>query len=82
MHFTHTTVNHSENFVDPVTGIDTQTIESHWNILKRRNKRQCGTHRHLVESYMCEFLWRLRFNRQSLFDRILLDIQFINKTHF
>ena len=56
------------------SGAHTQTIESHWNVFKRRNKCQSGTHRHMVEGYMCEFLWRLKFREDCLFDRIMLDI--------
>ena len=58
MIYTHQTVNHTENFVEPTTGAHTQTIESFWHVYKMQNKRQCGTHRSLVDSYLCEFVWR------------------------
>ncbi|GAA37359.2 hypothetical protein CLF_108167 [Clonorchis sinensis] len=60
MNYTHETVDHTENFVDPTTGAHTQTIESLRHVYKMQNKRQCGTHRSLVDSYLCEFVWRQR----------------------
>ena len=54
----HGTVNHSLHFVDPLTGIHTQNIECHWKNAKIRNRKQHGTHRHMVSSYLCEWMWR------------------------
>lgn len=69
--FEHLTVNHSENFVDTDTGAHTQMIESLWHTAKRRNQRQCGTHRQMVDGYLCEFMWRQRQKNENLFDLIL-----------
>jgi len=72
----HQTVNHSLNFVDPITGANTQRIERLWKNAKERNKRQNGTHRHMLRSYMCEFMWRRRIKAKELdaFQTILEDI--------
>ncbi|XP_050691605.1 uncharacterized protein LOC126983150 [Eriocheir sinensis] len=72
--FKHLTVNHSENFVDPITGAHTQQIESTWNLLKRRNKRHCGTKREMMDGYLCEFIWRRRHEGQDLFKVVLENI--------
>ena len=40
--FEHGTVNHRFNFVDPVTGVHTQNVESYWNRLKRKIKAMNG----------------------------------------
>ena len=72
--FLHETVNHAQNFVDPVSGACTNKIECLWNIAKSRNRRRWGTHRSMIDSYMCEFMWRQRHRNTDLFDRILLDI--------
>ena len=34
--FVHGTVNHSQNFVDPVTGVHTNSIEGTWTILRHK----------------------------------------------
>lgn len=74
--FTHLTVNHSVNFVDPTTGAHTQCIERLWRSAKERNRRQNGTHRHMIDSYMCEFMWRRRTRcaGRDAFTAILADI--------
>ena len=54
--YDHNTVNHSENFVDPVTGDHTQRIESNWRPLKMRVNRG-GVHYQYVADHLCEYLW-------------------------
>lgn len=72
--FKHYTVNHTENFVDPETGAHTQRIESTWNSLKRTNKLHCGTSREMMDSYLCEFIWRRRHSGKDYFAEILKNI--------
>lgn len=74
--YTHLTVNHSRNFINPVSGAHTQRVESLWNQAKRRNRRQFGTSRHMLDSYMCEFMWRCRIKNDPAgpFEALLRDI--------
>ena len=72
------TVNHTYNFVNPYTGAHTQNAENSWKNAKMRNKRQHGTHRAMLGSYLCEWMWRQRYQNDDLFDQILSDIA----THF
>ena len=62
------TVNHSENFVDPVTGAHTQNIKSGWNQVKFDIKAGNGMSRDPLEDYLIlhEAMWRNRFNKGSL----------------
>ena len=53
----HSTVNHSLNFRDPVTGVHTNNIKSYWNRVKTKLKRMRGCHRHQLPSYLDEFMW-------------------------
>ena len=78
MGFAHLQVNHTYNFVDPQTGAHTQNIENSWKNAKQRNKRQHGTHRQMLDSYLCEWMWRQRLRNVNLFDQMLQDIA----THF
>lgn len=61
----HSTVNHSVTFVDPVTGTHTQNVESYWNRVKRKFKRMKGCHAHQLPSYLDEFMWRERKGRDK-----------------
>jgi transposase-like protein len=53
----HRTVNHSQNFVNPVDGTHTNTIEGTWGALKfkiaPRNRTQED-----IEGHLVEFIWR------------------------
>ena len=73
-HFEHQTVNHRLHFVDPNTQAHTQTVERMWRTAKQRNKRQNGTHRHMLDSYLCEFIWRMRYRVDDLFETIVAHI--------
>lgn len=77
--YTHKTVNHSRNFVDPVSLVHTQKIESLWFISKRRNKRECGTNRKFLSSYLAEFIWRKRIAGSDPFSKILEGISSLYK---
>ena len=59
----HQVVNHSLHFVDPVTGVHTQNIESYWNRVKTKFKRMKGVHETMLDSYLDEFMWRERHGR-------------------
>ena len=54
--YTHLTVNHSLNFVDPLTGCHTNTQEGLWHHVKR----QMESHQQL-ESVFIDFMFRRRF---------------------
>lgn len=56
--YNHETVNHSENFVDPDTGANTQRIETHWGHVKTLILRQMrGTTTTLLPGHLAEYWW-------------------------
>jgi transposase-like protein len=69
----HFTVNHSQNFVDPITGIHTNTVEGMWNGIKMniapRNRNKSDMPRHLQE-----YIWR-KENKHKLWDALLQSFQ-------
>lgn len=56
--YTHDSVNHTENFVDPVTGACTNRVEAMWKRAKAKFKQMNGTTEAMVPGYLDEFIWR------------------------
>ena len=52
----HMTVNHSVNFVDPMTGVHTNHIESYWNRVKQKLKSMKGCSRSMLAGHLDEFV--------------------------
>lgn len=76
--YKHIRVNYSQHFVDPISGACTDAVESLWGKAKARNKRHWGTHTVMIESYLCEFMWRCRCGQKDPFSSILCDIALVN----
>ncbi|PIO75150.1 hypothetical protein TELCIR_02810 [Teladorsagia circumcincta] len=56
--YVHRTVNHSQNFVDPISGVHTQRIESAWSHIKRLIKKKNGLPGELWDDHFFEALWK------------------------
>ena len=65
--FIHKTINHSENFVDPITKVNTQKIEGTWNLIKNFLKKHNYRDRNHLESYIHE--WCFRRNIGNTFEK-------------
>lgn len=66
--YAHQTVNHSQNFVDPITGAHTQKIENTWMCFKRKVKKSMGLNtasKERYNDYLQEFMWRQRFGERT-----------------
>ncbi|KAH9118734.1 hypothetical protein LEN26_010159 [Aphanomyces euteiches] len=58
----HMWVNHSTNFVNPVNGAHTQSIEGVWEVrIKHYLKAMRGVRRDLLQGYIDELVWRSWF---------------------
>ena len=62
----HYSVNHSENFIDPISGAHTQTIEGFWRQCKS-NLPTFGLKPKYLEIYLGSFLW-FRYCKQRNLD--------------
>ena len=54
----HRVVVHANNFVDPLTGVHTQEVESSWANLKEGIKRRKGVSKADLQSYLDDRMWR------------------------
>jgi hypothetical protein len=66
MNYVHHTVNHSENFVDPVTGVCTNAVEAYWSRLKGFCRRNGVMQSGLLPSHIDEFMWREVYDQGSV----------------
>jgi len=69
----HRTVNHSNFFKDPVTGVHSNTIEGTWAAVKLAIAKRYRCTGALENHLMC-FIWR-RLNSDTLWESFLRDIQ-------
>uniref|UniRef100_A0A1X7SY89 ISXO2-like transposase domain-containing protein n=1 Tax=Amphimedon queenslandica TaxID=400682 RepID=A0A1X7SY89_AMPQE len=74
--YTHHIFNHSQHFVDPVTGAHTQPVELMWSQCKRMVRKTQTMHSQLFHTYLPEFMWRKKFDgrHQNAFNNIISSI--------
>lgn len=72
MRYTHHCVNHSVNFVDPLTGAHTNRIEGVWEVkIKARIKSERGMKKTVLPGILDECLWRTWFFDQAKKNRLV-----------
>jgi transposase-like protein len=70
--YEHYTVNHSENFKDPVTGAHTNSIEGTWQKIKHGvTFPRFGVKKEHLASYLAEYHWRCMFGDEELWNAFL-----------
>lgn len=74
--FRHQVVVHERHFTDPITGWHTNNVENYWKRCKAKLKHICGAARHIIPSYLDEFMWHERYGTLffELFYHIILHI--------
>lgn len=60
--YSHNTVNHHKNFVNPTNGTHTQTVERMWREVKRVKRRYEGISSNDMNDHIGEYLWREKFH--------------------
>ncbi|KAF4527821.1 hypothetical protein B566_EDAN016305 [Ephemera danica] len=74
--YQHHTVNHSKNFVDPVTGVHTRLIERFWVDLKFKILRSMhGTTPEMLPGYLIEAWWKGLNPRATRFEAFMRDLR-------
>nr|CAI5850814.1 unnamed protein product [Callosobruchus analis] len=55
--YVHRTVNHSNNFVDPLSGVCTNQVEGYWYRLKQFLRRLGALQSSFLPEYIDQFMW-------------------------
>jgi hypothetical protein len=71
--FTHSTVNHSKQYMNPVDGTHTNTVEGTWNGIKQQIPIRNRTST-FVDDHLLYFIWRRRY-KGTLWDRMLFALK-------
>jgi len=74
--FTRRTVNHTEHYIDPITGAHTQGVERSWRTVKDRLRLSKGNRR-LLQNHLDEMAWRMQHadDLRGLFTQFLEDVK-------
>lgn len=73
--YIHRTVNHSQNFVNPIDGANTQRIETYWGKIKTKLIRLMrGTNENLLPGHLAEFWWK-EIHKDTPFNDIIIEIR-------
>ncbi|KAL9977134.1 hypothetical protein ACROYT_G014507 [Oculina patagonica] len=67
----HRTVVHKDNFVDPLSGVHTQEVESAWSQLKYHVKHEKGIRRADIQNFLNEEMWRQWSGLGTVFENII-----------
>lgn len=70
--YNHSSVNHSRNYVDPETGVNTNLIENLWMRLRLTLRRRFMRNFENLDEYLAEFSWRKRLESDP--ERIFVEI--------
>lgn len=72
--YSHLTVNHSTNFINPDTGAHTNSIRGSWNFAKRFLPAFGTSHKNIA-AYLGTFLWRQKHSDKDRFIKLLREIK-------
>lgn len=74
--YIHKTVNHSKNFVDPITGVCTNHVEGFWAVMKGFCRRMHVMHSKMPPERIDHFMWyRIYGGKQNItFNNIIKHI--------
>ena len=78
----HKQVNHSTNFVDPVTKCNTQRIERLWRDLKKIIKKYEGVPTDAINRYVGEYIWRRNEIKNKGIDPFYAILNLLIQTEF
>ena len=74
--FVHWNVNHAVGFVDPMTGLNTNTVEGLWSLVRGELRKYRGIQQQYLQQYLDEFAFKrnMRLSDEGVWISLLLAI--------